>query len=99
MSAAEITSSHQQCVQVATEHLSTGRTLFAAIQDVRTSTSGALGLSSAGNLQALDSSLEPETGTAGRHQQSSSDGDARGAVKRMRRRSYNGEVHIKALLL
>ena len=94
MSTPEITSRHQQSVQVTAEQLPNGRMLYAAIQDVRTSTSGALRLSSAGDLQALDSSFEPETGAAGHHQQSSSDGEARGAAKRMRRRSDAGQVRI-----
>ena len=94
MSTADITPRHQQCVQVTAEHLPNGRTLYAAIQDVRTSTSGALHLNSAGDLQAPNSSFEPETGAVGRHQQSSLDSEARGAVKRMRRRSDAGQVRI-----
>ena len=79
---------------MAAEHLPHSRTCRAAIQDVRTSTSGALDLTSVEGLQGLYSSFEPESGAAGRHQQSSSDSEAQGAVKRMRRRSDAGQVRI-----
>ena len=85
---------YQRCVQVAAEHLPNSRMSCTAIQDIRTSTPGALRVTSTGELQALDSSCKPETGAAGGHQQSSSDAEAQGAVKRTRRRSDAGQVRI-----
>ena len=80
---------------MAAEHLPNSRMCRAAIQDVRTSTLGALDLTSVEGLQGLYSSFEPESGAAGRHQQSSSESEARGAAKRMQRRSDAGQVRIR----